>query len=274
MAAAQEDTLAKKVTESLECPMCLEPILEPPVFRCGNEHIFCKSCYDKLKISPDPQCPVCRQPLAGQRARFIERFVSTLPLVKCKHWECNRKFVVGQSKEVADHEVACKHRTVSCYVCDSKVGIDKMIDHLTSHEYCTDQYTVNLGDYDQHRLSLKSKPNVTSTTYFVEVHSKEEKFVFYRCLHKGRYLFWVGHDQGPDASKRFKYTISVLCGKANAEGKTLKLATYIGFCKPLDTPLATIKEEQECLSLSENYIRKSRLHEDSGPYYLDVGIDR
>jgi hypothetical protein len=50
-----------KLKEYTECPVCYEDMtgenMEVP--KCG--HIICKSCCEKIKATPTPNCPTCRK---------------------------------------------------------------------------------------------------------------------------------------------------------------------------------------------------------------------
>ena len=53
----KEETI-KKLQETLECPICLEPALQPPIYSCPVGHILCSDCYSCVT-----KCPLCAQGL-------------------------------------------------------------------------------------------------------------------------------------------------------------------------------------------------------------------
>ncbi|KAH8336807.1 hypothetical protein KR059_003950, partial [Drosophila kikkawai] len=46
---------------SLPCPICLLPIEQPAITKCG--HIFCFGCLNIVAWSSYPRCPLCRKTL-------------------------------------------------------------------------------------------------------------------------------------------------------------------------------------------------------------------
>ena len=62
-----DQQIAAKRTE-LECPVCTVQCT-PPIYRCQEEHMICKTCRPKIKV-----CPECRLPYKGlQIHRYAER---------------------------------------------------------------------------------------------------------------------------------------------------------------------------------------------------------
>ena len=54
----------KAQREILECSICLCLPQKPPIFQCGNGHLFCEKCYREHRKSSE-KCPTCRQSLSG-----------------------------------------------------------------------------------------------------------------------------------------------------------------------------------------------------------------
>ena len=61
--------------KTLECPVCLEVVEEPPIYRCQQEHLVCSSCRTKIV-----ECPECRERYSGDpvRHRFAEKMALEL----------------------------------------------------------------------------------------------------------------------------------------------------------------------------------------------------
>ena len=38
----------KEMEKDLECPVCLNNILDPPIYVCVNQHGLCSTCHKKL----------------------------------------------------------------------------------------------------------------------------------------------------------------------------------------------------------------------------------
>ena len=54
-------SLLEQVKKKINCPICLDviPTGEIDMTQCG--HKFCKTCMNKLKETPQPQCSICRK---------------------------------------------------------------------------------------------------------------------------------------------------------------------------------------------------------------------
>ena len=63
------------MAKSLECPVCLETIKDPPIFQ---GHALCSTCREPLKAQDKP-CPVCRGKLLDVRNLAVEKMLEQLP---------------------------------------------------------------------------------------------------------------------------------------------------------------------------------------------------
>ena len=52
------DGLMRSMREHLECPVCVS-VPRGNVFQCGNGHILCQECHEKVQA-----CPTCRELLS------------------------------------------------------------------------------------------------------------------------------------------------------------------------------------------------------------------
>ena len=51
----------------LECTVCFEAILEGPIFQCGEGHMLCQSCWNRI-YQPSAGCPTCAGSKFSSRA--------------------------------------------------------------------------------------------------------------------------------------------------------------------------------------------------------------
>ena len=99
----------------LECPVCLEPIKDPPVYLCEEGHALCLTCREPLKAQDKP-CPVCRRKLVDTRSLALENLLNQLPKIKCKNKGCT--FERADSQLVKRHEdEECRERQGKCEIC-------------------------------------------------------------------------------------------------------------------------------------------------------------
>ena len=103
------------VTKSLECPVCLATIKDPPIFQCEKGHGLCQTCREPLKAENKP-CSVCRGRLTDTRNLAVENMLEQLPKIKCKYEGCT--FQRSNGELVKRHEdEECRERPVRCEFC-------------------------------------------------------------------------------------------------------------------------------------------------------------
>ena len=119
------------VAKSLECPVCLETIKDPPIFQCEKGHGLCQTCREPLKAQNKP-CPVCRGKLVDTRCLAVENILEQLPKVKCKYEGCT--FERSNGDLVKEHEDECREKPVKCETCKEPIAMSKLVGHLeTKH---------------------------------------------------------------------------------------------------------------------------------------------
>ena len=96
-----------KVTEIIECPICMRMPRELPVVGCSSGHIVCQSCIDE----DVRDCPLCREQLYCTNTIVGH-------LISIATHPCSYNYLgcpVGLAfDEIADHEKTCPERTVRC----------------------------------------------------------------------------------------------------------------------------------------------------------------
>jgi len=142
-----EETM--KTLEALQCPVCLEIVLEPVQTSCG--HLFCKRC-----VRGVTRCPACREQFTSVPDHFNNRRVRFLR-VKCPFTAigCKR---VGDLGDVGDHEaVRCEFQPKPCPYCDfTTMQKEKLQIHLMKCDKHTCECPNGCGaapsrkDLDQH----------------------------------------------------------------------------------------------------------------------------
>jgi hypothetical protein len=118
-----EDTITVEYSlskEDLICSVCLDE-LTLPIIQCANgNHFVCVKCFREVR-----KCPVCR---TGKlfRNKFLE--VQLEPsMIQCSNEGC-KKYLLPWSEE--SHLAVCKHTEVNCFLCDSSVSLNSLIEHI------------------------------------------------------------------------------------------------------------------------------------------------
>ena len=120
----------KKNLEALQCPVCLEIVLQPVQTSCG--HLFCEKC-----VRGVTRCPACREQFTSVPDHFNNRRVRSLR-VKCPFTANGCKWV-GDLGDVGDHEaVRCKFLPKPCPYCDFTT---KQKEKLQQHLMTCDSHT-------------------------------------------------------------------------------------------------------------------------------------
>ena len=116
-----EETM--KTLEALQCPVCLEIVLEPVQTSCG--HLFCKRC-----VRGVTRCLACREQFTSVPDHFNNRRIRSLK-VKCPFTAIGCKWV-GDLGDVGDHEAAqCRFLHKPCPYCDfTTMQKEKLQEHL------------------------------------------------------------------------------------------------------------------------------------------------
>ena len=128
-------SLQDLVAETLECPVCLQTIKDPPVFLCANGHELCHKCREPLKAERTP-CPVCQGELLDVRSRLAKKMLEELPKIKCQHQGC--AFARSDTQLVKSHEEkACRMKPVKCAACPQHIPLSQINDHMTGLDETT-----------------------------------------------------------------------------------------------------------------------------------------
>jgi len=257
-----------------ECPVCLSPILDPPVYMCARSHIFCEDCHITLK-KDNQDCPVCKGDLAGNKNIFVERMLDSLPKTQCKSQGCSFKKV--DPKKVESHEDLCQYRPVTCLLCKKDFPLNDLAEHLCDvHSEHKPQAKHKFGkDYSVWWSNMPSKSfdGASSTPLMHEEKGKMQQFFLNSLVHEnGRFLRWISQSESKRKIEKYKYTISILCPRAyENNGKIKRLLTHSGFCPSTDVPIEFIKNNVPCMSLPEDFLREN-LDKD-GKYFFEWRID-
>jgi len=244
------------VDDFIECPVCLSPILDPPVYMCSRSHIFCEDCHISLKRD-NRDCPVCQGDLAGNKNIPVEKMLDSLPKTQCRNQGC--AFEKVDSKKVEGHKDTCQHRLIKCLKCERDVPLINMSEHMwNEHSYYRVRDKLELGETKPYCWCVKV-PGTISVPLPVE--GSNGKQLFFLCRYAGedeQHLWWISQGQSKKPIKKFKYTLSFLCGKAFDDGgKRKRLVTYSGFCVPVDATIEDIKKDMPCVSLPKGFFEQN-----------------
>jgi len=234
-----------KLGDSTECPVCLSPITDPPVYMCARSHIFCEDCHISLK-KDNQDCPVCKGKLAGNKNIPVERMLDSLPKTQCKNEGCSFKKV--DPKKVESHGDVCQYRQINCLKCRENVPLNNLSEHLLIvHE--VKKTDLKFGKNNSWRCPLSFRGGWSAPFFFLNIFVQDD----------GYHLLWISQSQSKKEIRRYKYTISILCGKAYDDGEKIeRLLTYSGFCIPVDVDMETNKKDFPCFSLSKVFLQKNQ----------------
>jgi len=267
--ADSKPAFLKEIGDCIECPVCLSPILDPPVFMCVRSHIFCKDCHTTLK-KDNQSCPVCKGDLAGNKNIPIERILDTFPKTCCKNQGCSYKKV--DSKKVEGHHDVCQYRPVKCLECRKSVPLIDVCEHLWNEHECPKDRKREFGRHYSWYSPLVFSSG-SSVPLVMEDEGKKQVFFLNSLEHAdGHHLYWISQSQSKKDIQRYKYTISLLCAKAyRDEEKIKRLVTYSGLCLPVDVNMESVSKDIPCLSLPKLFLQKN-VDEDNN-YHFESRVD-
>jgi len=253
--AKSKPALVIEMDDLVECPVCLSPITDPPVYMCVRSHIFCEDCHITLK-KDNRDCPVCKGYLAGNKNIPVERMLDSLPKTQCKNQGCSFKKV--DSKKVESHEEDCQHREIKCIMCRKDYPLINLSKHLLDeHKVYKDEEELKFGkNYSGWYCPLNLSGGESIPLIFEEDGKDQVFFLDHMVQDDGRHLRWISQSQ--KGHRKYKYTISLLCAKAYENGEKIeRLSTYSGLCIPVDANIETIKNDMPCWSLPKVFLRQN-----------------
>ena len=185
---------------ALECPVCLEIIMDPPIYVCENPqgHTVCSTCHESLKKERKP-CPVCRQELKSRRNVTLECMLEKYPYKKCKFNGCD--FRGSDAEPVKKHEDECDNRYVPCAWCnDDKISLKGLVHHLVEKHY--NGFEFKVASFGVAKLLWTLTSDLKESQYVIPVAGDHyHKFLVNWCsLDEYISLFWVAYIGKKDLS--------------------------------------------------------------------------
>ena len=201
-------TLPDWVTKSLECPVCLEPMMDPPIYQCEKGHGMCSTCRETIKAQNKP-CPVCHGKLTDTRSMVVENILEQLPKINCKHEGCTFKKSDGQQVKV--HEEECRERPVICAMasCQKPIAMSKLFGHLeTKHGWKPITYKT-LGQEKKFKFRTLTKGQgffplgKVNDLEFI-VNNRESNGIGWNIV-----MFWISLNGSAKEANQFEYTLKL-----------------------------------------------------------------
>jgi len=123
----RHNKLLEKISESVECPVCMEIPRSGPVSVCQNGHLVCNKC-------KAGSCPTCRVGMGNGKSLVAITVIENIDH-KCKFVECEELFAV---EKLDAHEKICRYRTVKCPAssCKAEIALSNLLDHFVIKTCC------------------------------------------------------------------------------------------------------------------------------------------
>jgi len=246
-------TLPDWVAKSLECPVCLEPMMEPPIYQCEKGHGMCSTCRETIKAQNKP-CPVCRGKLTDARNMVVENILEQLPKIKCKHEGCT--FQKSDGQQVKVHEEECRERPVICAVasCQKPIAMSKLYGHLkTKHGW-------KWKPLGYKSLGQESKFEWTSKKgrgLFPLGKVNDLEFIFNRESYgQNIVMFWISLNGSAKEANQFEYTL-----KLWNKNRTKILALKTTECLSTTMSHDNVVREATALLLTQDDLKKAETDE-------------
>jgi len=252
-----EFSLPDWAAKSLECPVCLETIKDPPIFLCEKGHGLCDTCREPLKAQDMP-CPVCRGKLTDVRSLGLENILEQLPKIKCKNKGCTFERADGELVKRHEDE-KCRERPGKCETCQEPIPLSKLFDHLvTKHGKKTLTYP-NLGDQRSfYTKSVMQNPEYSSQRPLAKVNNDLDFLVNWRSYDANITMFWVSLCRTPMEAKEYEYTIKIESSAERKAGRSKFLLTGIGECLSSEVSHEDVKKKPtEVMCFSKDILKKA-----------------
>jgi len=246
-------SLPEWMEDTLECPVCLKTIVDPPVYLCENTHPLCDICHDELKQRKEP-CPVCRGKLTDKRSWSIEKILDKLQKAACKYEKCSYK--KADKARVEGHEEDCEHRLLCCYHCKEYIPLSNMSEHIVGrHKKPSGGWVLHANLSTSWEIP-EVADGIAATVSNITIDGKTISFHCNYLLGNPRYLLiWCSHNGSKSDKRTYQFSFSLYDGKAKDKGKNEVVMTYKGFCHPMDVPLESIKDDMTGAVVPRQFIR-------------------
>ena len=244
------------VAKSLECPVCLETIKDPPIFQCEKGHGLCQTCREPLKAQDKP-CPVCHGKLLDVRNLAVENILEQLPNIKCKNEGCT--FERSNGELVKRHEeVECRERPAKCEECQEPIAVPKLYEHLqTKHGRPSLEYQ-NLGTA---KFFLTNKHSFTTYSQHPlgKVHNIPEFILNWKSYDSNTTMFWISLCGTAKEAKEYEYTMLIESSAERKAGRRSKvLLMGRGECLSCEVSHEDVKKKPtEVLIFSQGMLQKA-----------------
>jgi len=249
-------SLLDAIAETLDCPVCLKTIKDPPVFLCEEGHELCNPCRQQLK-DEGKACPVCRSKLTETRARAVEKMLEKLPRTKCKRDGCD--FARNDAQLVKDHEEKeCKLRPVECGRCKQPVALSQLHRHLvTGHKLKPTPF-----EGLEVEVALKTSLAITDSgikdTHWplAKTDNGLEFFTYWKSYNKSLVMFWVSLAGTPKEAEGYEFSIKIRSG-IESDNTTKDLLTGGRECNSCDLTHEDVMESGSALFLNRALLEKA-----------------
>jgi len=252
-----EPEIPEWMKKALECPVCLDIIMDPPVFVCDHSqgHSMCSNCHKSIQLK-DNMCPVCRGPLGNRRNLCLESLVENIPnKITCMFDGCDFK----RSKEavVAKHEESCEYRLVPCAQCNTEVSVKELAEHINN---CG-----RTGDPIFFDSSATSSSVILRSAYSLPINMRRQQVMKNRddpsmnflmnwhTMDGGGRVFWISYIGPRKMAKTFKYTLKV---QANPADKP-HILEGAKKCAPCDLSFDEVKRKVCAVFLDKESIEEA-----------------
>jgi len=230
------------VVKSLECPVCLETIKDPPIYLCEKGHGLCQTCRTPLKAQKKP-CPVCRGKLTDARNLGLENILDQLPKIKCKNEGCTFERSDGQLVRRHEDE-ECRERPVRCELCLESIALSKLFGHLGTNHLRRPLPCRNLGE----EWSFSSVQTFLYARIMQPIGkgNNDYGFIFnWKSYDANSIMFWLSLCGSPKEAKQYEYTIKIKSSADLKAGRTNPdLLTGKGDCLSCDLSQEDVKKKK------------------------------
>ena len=238
-----------EIRSLFECPVCLQTILDPPVYQCRNGHIVCGTCAWTISKNGDEcLCPVCKSAPLALGCKMANQILARLPKKTCQYDKCH--FLKADPAKVKIHEKLCPHRLVACLQCDEVHPLSDMKKHLIEDHTCRSLSCCFMHKIKPHEPQGTSG-GVVCCPINLPLDGKTIECFWcqkYDFLNRTR-LLWICH--GGDPEEKYHYRMRIFASGPNAEDRQIPICSYLGKCLTCDSPLCG----SSGLSISEDFLK-------------------
>ncbi|KDR17812.1 E3 ubiquitin-protein ligase SIAH1B [Zootermopsis nevadensis] len=250
----------KGLLEEVECPVCMEYMLQP-IAMCVSGHSICYTCREKLLT-----CPVCRCPFSKGRNLLAENLLGKMRFpCRFSNRGCKKTMT---SYGVRKHEDECNYRPFKCpFTCFTKTECHWVGNETSIKNHLRRKHRVPTIDNQHARINShlrKLNQEYKELQWFLPIIFMDDIFFIKVSVKENNIYFCLQQVELRGKRTNYKYKVSI-----TNKGKTENVVAY-NTPKYVKCGRGKIFKEKDCIVFKQEIWKK--FLQDDGSLAYEVQI--